>query len=172
MLPSMTRLQVLYLCLPFGASCEFDQVFIKDTIWTHFKTLLLSSLSSKATDLVDLLTFQMPELQRLCLSDLVLLDGTWEGVIECLKQYTELSVFTTCPASLSRKDGTTLQRHSYEPYDFVDPSRVSRYIVDGGHHPCLRPGQPDSTAEDFAKDLKPLLRCCRSSQPARIADAC
>ncbi|KAM0795449.1 hypothetical protein BDR22DRAFT_826026 [Usnea florida] len=127
MLSSMTRLQGLYLCLPFGASCEFDQIFTKDTIWTHFKTLQLCSLSNKATDLVDLLTFQMPELQHLCLSDLVLLDGTWESVIECLKQYTKLSKFVTWPRSLSRKDGTTLQRHSYEPYDFVSGALTARF---------------------------------------------
>ena len=172
MLSSMTRLQILFLCLQFGFSYEYDQVFSKDTIWTQLKSLHLRCLSSKATDLVDLLTFQTPELQQLDLGYLLLLDGTWEGVIECFKQYSKLSTFHTRPQTLFREDGTTLQRHSYEPYDFVCPSRVSRYILDGGHHPCLKPGQPDSAAEDFAKDLKPLLRCCRSSQPARIAHAC
>ena len=57
MLSSMTRLKTLYLCLPDDDFYKYDQVFPNDTIWTQLETLELYGLSSKATDLLDLLTF-------------------------------------------------------------------------------------------------------------------
>ena len=178
MLSSMTRLKALDLFLPHHSSYEYDQVFSEDTIWTQLETFRISNLGSKATDLVDLLTFQMSKLQDLKIVLINLSDGIWEGVIECLKQYSKLSKFQT--KQLCHSDGYAFdyQRHDHDDEHQAYHERqtswekeISHYVVHGGRHPCLMPGQPDSAAEDFAKDLKPFLRCCRSSQPDRIADA-
>ena len=185
MLSSMTRLQVLDLALPyksfFPSDYKCDQVFPKDTIWTQLETFKLLSLSTKATDFVDLLTFQMPKLQHLSLNTLELSDGNWEGVVECLKQYSKLSKLRLL--RLYCNDGKEFNCFAYPLYDLEDEfqyllelirdwgKEISEYIIHGGRHPCLRPGQPDSAAEDFAKDLKPFLRCCGSSQSTRITDA-
>ena len=176
MLSSMTQLKALYLCLPADRSYECHQVFPEETIWTQLEILKLIFLSSKATDLLDLLTFQIPKLQDLRIDFINLSDDIWEGVIECLKQYSKLSEFQT--QLLRPNDGYACQchdhEHEYQHYHECQMSwekEVSRYVVHGGRHPSLMPGQPDSAAEDFAKDLKPFLRCCGSSQSARIADA-
>ena len=176
MLSSMTRLKALNLFLPRYSSYECHQVFPKDTIWTQLETFRIFSLCSKATDLVDLLTFQMPKLQDLKILLIFLSDGIWQGVIECLKQYSKLSKFQT--HELCHSDGYSLkcQRHDHEYQDYHERQMSwekgnSHYVVHGGRHPCLMPHQPDSAAEKFAKDLKPFLRCCGSSQSSRIADA-
>lgn len=160
MLSSMTRLRALDLVLTHNSFYEYDQVFPKDTIWTQLETFRIFGLCSKATDLVDLLTFQMPKLQRLILCHLYISDGTWEGVVECLKQYSKLSTFKTNPRKIYQKDGTAFGCQHHLNWEV----EISHYVVLGGRHPCLMPDQPDSAAEDFAKDLKPFLRCGRSSQ--------
>ena len=178
MLSSMTRLQALDLFLPYHGFYECEQVFPKDTIWTQLETFDLYSLSTKATDFVDLLTFQMPKLQHLILCALKLSDGTWDGVIECLKQYSKLSKFQ--PRYLCYNDGEEFDfqyhDHKRDSHDYYKrqmswEKKSSHYVVHGGRHPCLTPDQPDSAAKDFAKDLKPLLRCCGSSLSSWIADA-
>ena len=181
MLSSMTRLKTLYLCLPSANDdfYEYDQVFPNDTIWTQLEILYLSSLSSKATDLLDLLTFQMPKLQHLTFGLMNLSDGIWEGFIECLKQYSKLSNFIIRSyESLYYNDGMkfTNPRHDDKYLDERQlrswHREISHYVQHGGRHPSLMPDQPDSAAENFAEDLKPLLRCCGSSQPTQIVDAC
>ena len=176
MLSSMTRLKALDLFLPRDSFYEHDQVFPKDKIWTQLETFRIFSLCSKATDLVDLLTFQMPKLRNLKVFFINLSDGIWDAVIECLKQYSKLSEFHTqelchnnwyefnCKLHDHQDQYQTNERQSWE-------EEIEHYVVHGGRHPCLMPHQPDSAAEDFAKDLKPLLRCCRSSQSSRISDA-
>ena len=182
MLSSMTRLKALDLYLPRYYIYKYHQVFPKDIIWTQLKAFRISNLCSKATDLVDLLTFQMPKLQDLGISIIDLSDGLWEGVIGCLKQYSKLSKFQTHQLThqLCHDDGYVFdcRRHDHEhekqAYCERQPSwekEIEHYVVHGGRHPCLTPDQPDSAAEDFAKDLKPLLRCCASSKSTRITDA-
>ena len=192
MLSSMTRLKTLDLYLPSNGFDEHAQVFPKDTIWTQLETISLFGLSAKATDLVDLLTFQMPKLQHLTIKLIALSDGIWEGVFECLKQYSKLSRFIINSFDclddyrpLYRSDGKTFdcQRHDHgHDHESLDEhekemhrrsllGEITLYVVHGGRHPCLMPDQPDSAAEDFAKDLKPFLRCCGSSQSTWIADS-
>lgn len=119
----------------------------------------------------------MPKLQYLDLGIMDLSDGIWEGVIECLKHYSKLSnliVYELQP--LYHNDGKEFTCPFHKSCDNVRSCRwweeISHYVVHGGRHPSLMPDQPDSAAEDFAKDLKPFLRCCTSSQPSRITHTC
>ena len=172
MLSSMTRLKDLALILPSGGRYGCDQVFPKDTIWTQLETLELFGLSSKAPDLLDLVTFQMPKLQNLTIGLIILSDGIWEGVIECLKRYSKLSnlgIDRLYENSGREFRGVFFYPHDDERLHMSWLREFSHYVVHGGRHPSLTPDQPDSAAEDFAKDLKPLLRCCTSSQPNRTA---
>ena len=177
MLSSMTRLKTLNLCLPDTGRYEYDQVFPNDAIWTQLETLAFFDLSSKTTDVLDLLTFQMPKLRNLTIGDIYLSDGIWEGVIECLQQYSKLSNLDIDSfPGLYQHNGKEFTCPFHKPFDTVRSCRwrqeISHYVTHGGRHPSLMPDQPDSAAEDFAKDLKPFLRCCTSSQPTRIAETC
>lgn len=56
-------------------------------------TLYLINMETTASDIIDLLTIRMPNLQHVRIDEIKLLEGRWEGVIECMKQSMHLSSF-------------------------------------------------------------------------------
>lgn len=53
--------------------------------WPALETLVLYNISIKAVDLIHLIDVRMLNLLHLRIGEIRLLEGTWEGVFECLK---------------------------------------------------------------------------------------
>ena len=84
-----------------------------------------------AKDLVRLLTVRMPKLQILHLIAIELVDGSWEGVVECMKRSMHL-----------RGLGLAMK-------ELADRKLLELYVLRGGRHPRLFPDEPDSASEKY-----------------------
>ena len=161
LLGSMHNLEALDLDLPedrkFNPTLyNHNQVFPQDGRWTQLKSLRLHNLASSAADFLTLLTRQMPNLNKLELGVTELLTGTWEGVIECMMQSMHLTSLDIWPETQLWHHGSTEFLHTW---DSPDVSKIDAYVEDGGRHPCLRYGQPDSAARHYiTEDLEPFYQ--------------
>ncbi len=70
---------------------NYKYVFPKEGEWPALETLVLYRISIKAVDLIHLSDVRMPNLLHLRIREIRLLEGTWEGVFECLKGSGRLS---------------------------------------------------------------------------------
>ena len=164
-LGSMDRLKGLESCLPDGMYNDppvcytYEQVFPKNMRWDNMKLLRLFQISIGATELILLLLDGMPELENLEIGEIMLSQGSWEGVFEALKQMHRLCGFQiTDNALLYHHGGRELWR-AYLLYRFGRLyNDVNTYVVSGGRHPCLESGQPDSAASEYTRGLEPELR--------------
>lgn len=163
-LGSMNRLKGLELRLPNGMYNDppvyytYDQVFPKNMRWDNMKLLRLFQISFGATEFILLFLDGMPELEYLAIGEIVLSQGSWEGIFEALKQMHRLCGFQiTDDALLYHHGGRELWRDYLHRFGrlYYD---VNTYVVSGGRHPCLESGQPDSAASEYTRGLEPELR--------------
>lgn len=101
LLTSMNQLRFLSLSLPYSNGWDqslhpSEMVFSTVKIWSKLTTLKLKVVCTTATDLLQLLIFQMPELRHLELGGINLVKGTWHSVIEGLEQSNRLWTFQSC----------------------------------------------------------------------------
>ena len=134
-----------------------DEVFPAFGSWPQIKELSLRGFAIGGWDLL-MLVLGRARLRRLDLSDIDLLDGTWEGVIEGLRRRPgamELNLqttFTHCGGAVFRPDPA--------PYLILLTHdrflrRIESYVVRGGRHPCLTPDDDPDTALRWLQDLMP-----------------
>ena len=151
LLGSMHLLQSLELHLPNSLKYlnlyNYDQVFPKEMMWDNLRKLGLSNFSSSATNLLRLLLIQMPRLRILELGITQLLEGCWESVIECLKQFTTFEIGSYC----------SLYHHREEVLG-CDNADITKYVMLGGRHPCLSKNQPTSASEAYMLRIDTSLR--------------
>lgn len=152
LLASMNSLQHLDLVLPMnpdnGAVVHrLDDVFPGRGEWKCLEIMSLQGVISGTEELLNLVVFRMPVLRSLEIGEIKLQDGTWEAVIEFLKQTRHLSTFEIVP-------------HTRLIYNYHGDAKMfecsfedmKNYVEDGGRHPCLKDGQPDSAAYQYLMD--------------------
>lgn len=141
---SLRRLDLYFSYLPkdedYLSLYRYDQVFPQEMAWNNLVEMALYNFASSATDLLRLLLIQMPNLKRIRLGVTQLLEGCWESVIECLKQYSQFTSF-----EVDDDDYYTLYHYGTEFHDCRN-IKISEYVVHGGRHPCLPDGQLSSEA--------------------------
>lgn len=153
LLGSLPFLEKLMLDLPENPRDEpllydYNQVFPPNGHWSRLTKLSLSHLASAAADFINLLTRRAPILVGLDLGAINLLSGTWEGVIECMKQSMHLTRVNLPDSDLWHRGGTNF----YETEGYPDTLDIEQYVLHGGRHPCLRPEQPNSAADDYVTE--------------------
>ena len=159
LLGSMSGLRRLMLSLPsewYGNKfLNYRQVFPTDgTQWTRLTKLDISTLAISVKDLVHLLTSKMSSLRELTFSNIELLEGRWEGVIEFLKVYMRLLSFTLDEGCqllhLGRRDFLD-DMEAHEDNSLYE--NIETYVVSGGRHPCLRWDEDASASRKYILDL-------------------
>ena len=164
-LNSTTALRFLTLSLGYNEICEtprlrYNHVFPTDGKWmslTHFE---LSTLALKVTDLIYLLTVRMPNVRKLGVRDLELLEGRWEGVIESLKRSMQFKSFSLLQGwdipgcQLVHLGGRYfLGDEHLSDKDSAFRKALEEYVVSGGRHPCLRWDEDASASRKYILDL-------------------
>lgn len=149
LLQSMNGLRNLKLTIDHWSSNKwsaFDQVFPGDGQWLGLTSLNLTGMFTPAKDLVRLLTARMPKLRDLYLLEIELVDGSWEGVVECMKTSMSLESLglEDCSGPLAiGYDGSAAMK------EVTDEKAVELYVLRGGRHPRLLPNEPDSASEKY-----------------------
>ena len=116
---------------------------------TTYDNLEESNFASSATNLLCVLLVQMPNLKHVKPGPTRLLEGCWEGVIECLKRFNHF---------------TTFQYHG-RPILECDNGDIDEYIMHGGRHPCLSDDQPTYASQHTC--VKSILHCDGLSRHSR-----
>lgn len=133
------------------------------TEWKCLESMSLQGIRSGVAEFLSLVLFKMPALKSLGIGDIELKDGSWEAVIEVLKQSRHLSTFEIAPDTrlIYNDDGSRIIFEcSFEA--------MENYVEGGGRHPCLKDGQPDSAANLYMMDeaITPALRQRLVNAPA------
>ena len=115
----------------------------------------ITALAISVDDLVHLLTAKMPNLRELVISDIELLGGPWEGMIEFLKTSMHLLSFPLYECSKLKHLGGRVFLGDGEEDDenLVFHAKIEEYVVNGGRHPCLRPDEDVSASRRYLLDL-------------------
>lgn len=160
LLGSMSGLRRLMLFLPRDEShgnkvLNYRQVFPTDaTQGTRLTELDINTLAISVKDLVHLLTSKMSSLRALTFSNMELLEGRWEGVIEFLKTSMHLLSFPLhehCQLlHLGRRD---FLDHMEADEDGSLYENIETYVVSGGRHPCLRWDEDASASRKYILDF-------------------
>lgn len=161
-LKSMTQLRSLSLSLPPTTSTDEAfftqcQVFPAQGPWLNLKSLILYNMKTTAKGLAQLLTRNMPNLEIVFLNHVILHDGSWESVVECVRTSTRLKFFyhhfkrAKLPLEYNRALLHLGSQTSTDP-DSLDiknrfTSEIGNYVVNGGRHPCLLPEEPSSASK-------------------------
>ena len=160
LLRSMGELKHLTLVLPRedldeSTMFKYRQVFPTGGKWIKLNKLRIDGLAISAKDLFHLLTVKMPMLRELSLSDVKLLEGRWEGIIEFLKTSMHLLSFPVDDYwQMRHLDGTSfLSRNGDGVESSVFRAEIGTYVVKGGRHPCLRPDEDASASTKYFSDL-------------------
>ncbi len=161
LLRSMGGLKHLTLFLPSEEMDEstmfkYRQVFpTGGTQWIKLNELHIHALAISAKDLFHLLTVKMPNLRELSLTDVKLLEGRWEGVIEFLKTSMHLLSFPVEDWwQMRHLDGRSLLGRNGDGVESsVFRAEIETYVVKGGRHPCLRPDEDASASTKYFSDL-------------------
>ena len=167
LLKAMPRLKRLKLNLPDDDNeipitlYTYDQIFPADGEWTAMEDFDIDSLSFRTKDLQYLLSTRMPNLRRLTISMVKLLDGTWEGFFEWARVSLHLSSLSVNPeAPPLQRDGSVFgeEEHislewSYLEYEIKFLRRIDEYVIHGGRHPSLPKAQPDSASLEYLLSL-------------------
>lgn len=162
LLGSMSGLRHLELDLPgdewHGNACfNYRQVFpTSGTQWMRLTRLDIDTLAISVTDLVHLLAAKMPNLRELILSDVELLEGRWEGVVEFLKTSMHLLCFPLHESwqKLLHLEGRSfLDDQGDDKQNLVFRTDIETYVVHGGRHPCLRADEDVSASSNYLLGL-------------------
>lgn len=128
--------------------------------WDNMKLFGLFRISIGATDLVLLVLDAMPGLKHLEIGQIILSQGSWEGVFEAFKQMHRLCVFQISPHSYLFQDGGRVLLWECFVHSRVERPHedLNTHVLYGGRHPCLRSGKSDSAAKEYKRCLEPELR--------------
>ncbi|KAL8883194.1 MAG: hypothetical protein Q9192_007370 [Flavoplaca navasiana] len=141
-LQEATRLEVLVLELPWLPNVEFyrlNDLFDPIEAWIRptLTKLILDHVSGSYHDFSRLLFFNLQSLKHLHFSDIMLLDGCWEDVIEGLRQIVPLrcctfnfGLYYANVKSYSLNDVIPTEEENTQ---FLAAN--SEYVVTGGIHP-------------------------------------
>ncbi|KAM0805155.1 hypothetical protein BDR22DRAFT_487514 [Usnea florida] len=185
LLLSMTVLKRFELILPDDFVSEpmrlfpYTKVFPSTGLWSHLTTLTISNLEVGTKDLITLLFNQIPNLRRLTLGNMVLLDGEWEGIIEYLRVANRLSSFWfTGRFMLLHRGGHNYFEDSFEAfhskcgafYKFL--TSVEDYVVNWSTnptliHPNLTEDHPPYRSLDY---LRNVFRLCEVPAASETID--
>lgn len=122
-------------------------------MWPQLVDLEIAGLAIGGYRLVHLLSSRFPKLQNLCLSDIDLTDGSWEGVIEGMRHALHLQSFSLGDELGHLKQG---KGDMFQTTNLDMLRKLEEYVVSGGRHPCLPTGVPAEEASDFWLDICPL----------------
>ena len=181
LLISMTVLKHFELILPADflnkpmRLFSYEKVFPKTGLWCHLTAFTISNLEVGTKDLITLLLTQMPNLRRLALGNMVLLDGEWAGIIEYLRVANRLSSFWLIGRfMLLHLGGTNYFAASGEGfpanfralYNFW--KSIEDYVVNWSRmptlrHPNLSENQPAYRSLDY---LHNVFRLCEMPAPS------
>lgn len=140
---------------PFNGQSYYNykQVFPQEGMWLQLVDLEMAGLAIGGYRLVRLLSSGFPKLQNLCLSDIDLTDGSWEGVIEGMRYALHLQSFSLGDELGQLKTG---KGDMFKTTNLDMLRKLEEYVVSGGRHPCLPTGVPAEEASNFWLDLCPL----------------
>lgn len=138
---------------PNSDTCNtYEQVFPEEGRWLQLVDLEIAGLAIGGYQLVRMLSRRFPRLQNLCLSDIELIDGSWEGVIEGMRHTLHLQSL-----SLGDELGHLRQRSgdTFEVTDLDMLHELEEYVVSGGRHPCLSTDVSAEEASNLWLDMCP-----------------
>ena len=127
---------------------RFDQVFPRGRFSPNLKYLTLHGLAVKALDLI-ILIWQWPHLKYLEIEWMDLLEGSWEGIIEALRN-SHVKLFNLISCDLKHHGGVLFLTNSNDPGPCKLRNAIKKYVMHGGRHPCLAADQPANSA--FSSD--------------------
>lgn len=172
MLSHMPRLETLVLNLPWtlgdinspGPALQYGLVFPKSRTWECLTTLFISSLVIHVHELIELLFLKVPNLRRLRLDHINLLEGTWHAMTELFKYGLRCLVDLQIDGTLYHCEQSNLLVAWRFEHLLVE---LKDYILNGRNnlklrHPCLRPEDPPETSLAY---LPELLRECERKGP-------
>lgn len=118
------------------------QIYPSAMTYESLTEVTLHNFASSATNLLCVLLLQMPNLKHVELGPTRLLQGSWESVIECLRQFNHFTSF----------------QYRGECIHGCDNSEINDYIMHGGRHPCLLDEQPTHASEAYMLEIDRPLR--------------
>ncbi|KAL9627499.1 MAG: hypothetical protein Q9204_006521 [Flavoplaca sp. TL-2023a] len=158
-----SNLVVISLGLPFRYITQtpryrLDQILkpIVQGIRPTLRKLHIKDISASYNDLNRLLFFGLPNLKSFNLTQVLLLNGKWENVVEGLRQIVPLTSGDLERCSQSDQTPYSLDSNSTaeEAEGFVAAN--SRYIVEGGTHPCAPASVSSYELKESIKSWKKL----------------
>ena len=159
------RRERLPILTPLSDTCySYSQVFPQRVKWERLEWLHLSGLAIDGLDMVFLLLHQMPQLKRLWLYRIDLLQGRWSGVIEALRFRAVLRPWEllSLQGSLRHEGGMWWPcSPDLEELDLADLEDKQdlileifmEYIKEGGRHPYLPPDVDERLSLCFFEEL-------------------
>ncbi|KAG7008173.1 hypothetical protein G7Y79_00006g017930 [Physcia stellaris] len=152
LLGSMPNLAHLRLIMPSDFSqrplyYRFRHIFPEGTQWDKLESITLQNLAITANQFMDLVTKRTPNLRRLTIAALDLLEGRWECVFQALSELKSpliLDFIDERNNYMTHCEGDNMWQNWY-PLSLW--KEIGSYVTNGGgRHPCLPDGQPDSAA--------------------------
>jgi len=146
---------------PNSDTCNtYEQVFPQEGRWPQLVDLEIVGFAIGGYQLVCVLPRRFPKLQRLCLYDIELVDGSWEGVIEGMRHTMHLESLSLGYAleDLKHRCGAPFKTAILDYSDAKDKllNELEDYVVSGGRHPCLSTNVLAEEAKSFWLDICPL----------------
>ena len=167
MLESMTVLKRFHLDLPHDYGHEpkvfftYAMAFPENGYWPQLTTFAVRNLAIGTKDLITLLNTKMPSLRYLAFSNMHLLDGQWEGIIEYLRVAKRLSTFKIVGSLLLYHGNRNylLERFNADRAAFL--YSIGKYVVKWYwprlRHPSVFGRQPAQVSLDY---LHEVFRLC------------
>lgn len=120
----------------------YFQIYQPTMTLENIEEVALHNLACSATNLLYVLLIQMPNLKHVELGPTRLLHGSWESVIECLRQFNHFTTF----------------QYLGEQIFECDNGDINEYVMHGGRHPCLLDEQPTYASEAYMLEINFLFR--------------
>ena len=157
---SADRLKRLELFLPATTArsqniprfFNLEIIFPKSKTWNYLESLKFEGLKATASEFVQLFLHRLPNLKHLEIGGTALTHGNWKGIIESLRQSQHLSSFYLAPRCLFGPQVTFF----WSRFRQID-REIALYVANGGRHPLLPKGHPDSAAQLYIQELEPIL---------------
>ncbi|KAI4210461.1 MAG: hypothetical protein LQ351_006687 [Letrouitia transgressa] len=136
---------------------RYDQIFKPDTQWQHLSMLQVKGIAITAVDLLFLVFNQAPHLKRLWLSQIDLLQGSWDGVMAAFKDLREWELLSFLGGLFRHQGGQwwPLGPPTWESEadEHVLLQKYADYVQFDDRHPSLPPEFPDSSAYFYLVDI-------------------
>ena len=147
----------LSILTPLSDTCySYSQVFPQRCKWERLERLHLSGLAIDGLDMVFLLLHQMPQLKRVWLHRIDLLQGRWSGVVEALRFRAVLRPWEllSLRGSLRHEGGMWWPcTPDLEEEEAQILGEFMGYAKAGGRHPCLPPDVDDRLSVCYFQEL-------------------